>query len=89
MNYRNLHECINYILLRIFMNLNNNLKHYETFLFRNTEKTIYTIHINIISSILSKKYKFKLIISKILNKNEIEELINSLIDKIGEQCFNY
>lgn len=87
MNYRNLHECINYILLRISMNLNNNLKHYETFLFRNKEKTIYTIHI--IISLLSKKYKFKLIISKILNKNEIEELINSLIDKIEEQCFNY
>lgn len=87
MNYITLQECINYILLRISMNLNNNLKHYETLLFRNKEKTVYTIYI--VVSLLSKKYKFKLIISKILNKNEIEDLINSLINKIEERCFNY
>lgn len=82
MNYTNLQECINYILLRIYMNLNKNIKHYKLFLLRNKDKTIYTI--NIVIYILSKKIKLKFIICKILNIDEIEIVIDSLMNKIEE-----
>jgi len=86
MNYTNFQECINYILLRLNMNLSKNLKDYETRLYKNTKNNSYSIYIIIYIS--SKQYQFKFIINKIKNKNEIEKLINSLFDKIEKECFS-
>lgn len=86
MNYTTLQECINYILLRLNMNLSKNLKDYETRLYKNTKNNSYSIYIIIYIS--SKQYQFKFIINKIKNKNEIEKLINSLFDKIEKECFS-
>jgi len=86
MNYTTLQECINYILLRLNMNLSKNLKDYETRLYKNTKNNSYSIFIIIYIS--SKQYQFQFIIKKIKNKNEIEKLINSLFDKIEKECFS-
>jgi len=86
MNYTNLQECINYMLLRLNMNLSKNLKDYETRLYKNTKNKSYLIYIIIYVS--SKQYQFQFIINKIKNKDEIEKLINSLFDMIEKKCFS-
>lgn len=84
MNYINLKECVDYLILRIKMNLNHTLQNYDTLLTTNEKKTKYKIII--IIYILSKKYKFKITISNCLKKKEIEKLILNLLNQIESKC---
>ena len=86
MNYTNLPECVNYIVLRLKMNLSKNLKNSEIQIFKNTKTNYYTLYVLIFDS--SNIYKFKFIINKIINNKKIDILINSLFDMIEKKCFS-
>ena len=85
MNYSNIKECCNYILIRICMVLKYNLKKFDTLLYKNKISNNYIIKIIIYEK--NNKYTFKLEINKIKSKDQIENLLNSLLDKIENNIF--
>lgn len=86
MNYINIKECCDYLLIRICMILKHNLKKFDTVLYKNKTTNTYIMHIIIYKK--NKKFTFKLNIDYIISKDEIENLLNSLLDKIETNIEN-
>jgi len=83
MNYINIKECCDYILIRACMILKYNFKKFDTLLLKNKNTNTYIIEIIIYQK--NRKYCFKSYIKKILSKDEIEKTLNVLLLKIEKQ----
>lgn len=84
MNYNNIIECCLYFKMRIKMTLKYNVKKYELFIFKQQEE--YLVKVIIYNK--NKKSTFKFYFSKILKKEQIEDLLIKLLNNINDRIFS-
>ncbi len=84
MNYANIVECCLYFKMRIKMALKFNVAKYELFIFKKNEE--YLVKVIIYNK--NKKSSFRFYFSKILTKEQIEDLLHKLIFEINDRIYS-